>query len=401
MQTACATRGLAAVAALSVAALCSGCDNKPAAAQAQAQPPAVTVSRPAERDVQDFDEFTGRTDAVEFVEIRARTTGYLEEIGFKEDSESKKGDVLYKIDPRPYQAKLDKATAAVASADATLKRTQTELERAEKLLPQKAISQEEYEKNVAQKAEAAASVTAAKAQAEEAQLYVDFTTVVSPIDGRISRSRITAGNLVTADSTLLTTIVSVDPIYAYFDVDERTVLRLQRLMREGKVKSRDETKIPVSLGLANEDGHPHEGAIDFVDNRVDPSTGTITVRGSFPNPKPSGGGPRFLAPGLFVRLRIPVGEPYKALLVPERALATDQGQKILFVVNDKNEVASRPVKIGRLENGQRVIEEGLAAADRVIVNGIQRVRAGIKVDPKQADDHAKPAAPENDDASER
>ena len=227
-------------------------------------------------------------------------------------------------------------------------------------------------------------MASAQASEEEAKLDLEFTRLLSPIDGEISRALITKGNLVTADQTLLTTVVSVDPMYVYFDVDEHTILQIEQGVREGKIKVRGPGKIPVRMGLGNEEGHPHEGILNFADNRLDPTTGTIQVRGVFPNPKPAVGS-RVLTPGLFTRIRVDVGEPYKAIMMVERALAVDQGQKCLLVVNDKNEVEYRPVTVGKLEGQLRVIRDGLRPGQRVIVNGLQRVRPGMTVVPKMVD----------------
>ena len=218
----------------------------------------------------------------------------------------------------------------------------------------------------------------AEADRDLAALNLDFTRVTAPIGGRLSRRMVDPGNLVKADETALTSIVSLDPMFVYFDVDERTVLRIRRLIREGKIKSRTETELPVQVALADEDGFPRTGFINFSDNKVDPNTGTLRVRGVVENPKP-----HVLSPGMFLRVRLPIGKPYQALMIAERALGTDQGRKFLYVVNGDDEVEQRPVKVGQLnDEGMRVIEQGLQPGERVIVNGIQRVRAGKKVKPK-------------------
>jgi RND family efflux transporter MFP subunit len=363
--------------------LLAGCDHKTAAV---APPTAVTVtvSTPIEREVFDYEDFTGRTEAVESVEIRARVTGYLEKICFKEGSEVNQGDLLFEIDPRPFKARYDQVTAQIKVREANVQYRQAELARGRALLPQNAISQSDFDQMAAAYAEAVASVTAAEASAEEAKLNLDFTRIASPIAGRISRASITEGNLVRADDTLLTTVVSVDPMYAYFDVNERTILRIGRNVRQGKIQARDGEKIPVLMALADDEAFPHQGTIDFADNRVDPGTGTIRVRGVFPNPKPDRGN-RVLMPGLFARLRVPIGEPYKALMVTERAVGTDQGQKYLLVVNEQGRVEYRRVRVGRLEDGLRVIKAGLHAGERVIVSGLQRVRPGVPVESQTVD----------------
>lgn len=342
--------------------------------------PTVAVAQPIERAVTEYEDFTGRTDAVNSVDVRARVSGYLVKMAFKEGDEVKKGDLLFEVDPRPYQADYDKAAAQLALSQAQLKLAAAELARAKEISKTPgAISQAEMDKRVAQQAEGEASVLARKADLESAKLNLDFCEITSPIDGKISRYYITLGNLVTRDQTLLTTIVSEDPIYAYFDVDERTMLNVQRSIRDGTLPEKKKGEIPVLLGLATDQGYPHHGVIDFLNNKVDPFTGTITLRGVFPNPKPAKG-PRVFTPGLFVRIRLPLGLPRKSLLVADRALATDQGQKYLLVVDDKNIVQYRRVTVGPLQDdGLRVISEGLTAGEWVIVSGLQQVRPRSEV----------------------
>jgi RND family efflux transporter MFP subunit len=346
----------------------------------------VTVSRPIEREVVDYNSFTGRTAAVESVEIRARVSGYLDKIHFREGSEVKQGDLLFEIDPRPYRTALDQAKGNLASAEARLKRQDADVARAEQLVSTNAISRQDYDLAVGDRGETAASLQALRAAVERANLDLEFAKINAPISGRIDRALVTVGNLVAADSTVLTTIVSLDPIYAYFDSDEATVLDYRQLIREEKAISAEEAKLPVYVGLANEQGYPHEGVIDFVSNQLNPGTGTLRVRGVFSNEH------RILSPGLFVRVRVPIGSPRRALLVTERALDTDQGQKILYVINDKNVVASRPVRIGALHDGLRIIEEGLHPQDGVIVNGLQYVRPGATVEPTLVDMPPSPTA---------
>ncbi|MCI0462321.1 MAG: efflux RND transporter periplasmic adaptor subunit [Gemmataceae bacterium] len=367
---------------------------------AQTPPPPVTVSQPLAREVTDYEDFTGRTEAVESVEVRARVWGYLAKINFKDGTEVKKDDVLFEIDPRPYQADLDQAAARVHVAEAQVKFAEAEYKRNIKLRSSGAVSAEDVEKSLAQRDSAKASLASGQADVAQKKLDLDFTKVIAPISGRASRTQITEGNLIQAGatgSTLLTTLVSMDPMYAYFDVDERTVLRIQKLIREGKLPSTQvkDAKVPVLLGLANEEGHPHQGIIDFVDNKVDPSTGTIRVRGVFDNKE------RILTAGLFVRIRLPIGNPHQALLVTERALGTDQGQKFLYTINDKNEVVFRPVNLGALHDGLRVIAEGLKQGERVIVNGLQRVRPGATVDPKVVDMPTQPVSRQGDKETRR
>ena len=376
------------------AALLAGCTGqaRPDAPPAVVQ---VTVALPIERDVVDYEDFTGRTEAVESVEIRARVTGYLDRILFEEGSEVKKDAPLFLIDPRPFKAEYDRDVAQVAVREANLTYREAELARGKLLVAQKAMSQSNFDEIVAAHGEAAAAVTAAKANTEVSKLNLDFTAIASPIDGRISRAAVTRGNLVKADLTLLTTVVSVDPMYVYFDMDEQTILRVQQNVREGKIKAKETAKVPVMMGLGNEAGFPHAGTIDFADNRLDPGTGTIRVRGVFANPKPPVGN-RVLLPGLFCRVRVPLGDPYRAILVAERALGSDLGQKYVLVVDEKSEVQYRTVQVGRLDNGLRVILGGLQAGERVIVTGLQRVRPGAKVEAKVVEmtSFAPPARPE-------
>lgn len=359
----------------------SGC-RQSGSETAPAAPPEVSVSYPVEREVTDYADFTGRTAAVNSVEVRARVFGYLDKVNFKEGTLVKKGDVLFEIDPRTYEAILRQAEGNLESAQAKLKRSEADLARARELLNKKAISREDFDKAVADWGESGASLLALKAKVEQTKLDLEFTKVTAPISGRISRYLVTVGNLVQSGETggaVLTTIVSVDPIYVYFDVDERTVQHVRKLIREGKAKSARDIELPVWLGLASEEGMPHRGTVNFVDNQVNPKTGTLRVRGVFPNKD------ELLSPGYFARVRVPIGFPHHALLISDRAIDTDQGQKIVYVVDKENKVVSRPVKLGALHDRLRVIEEGLTSGERVIVNGLQMVRPGITVEPKLVD----------------
>jgi RND family efflux transporter MFP subunit len=360
----------------------TGCARAPAEAPAAAPPP-ISISYPVEREVTDYADYTARTAAVDSVELRARVSGYLDKVNFKEGALVKKGDVLFEIDPRTYQAVLKNAEGTLAAAAARVRRLDADLARTQQLISSRATSREEYDKVVGDRGEAVASQAALKAAVERAQLDLGFTRVIAPVSGRISRYFVTVGNLVQAGDltggTLLTTIVSVDPMYAYFDVDEHRVLRVKELIRKGQVSTPDEAHIPVWLGLANEEGHPHRGIINFVDNQVNARTGTLRVRGVFPNKDET------LSPGYFARVRVPVSAPHKALLVTERALDTDQGQKVVYIVDRDNRVASRPVRLGALHDGRREISDGLKPGERVIVNGLQLVRPGMTVEAKLVD----------------
>jgi len=331
--------GLGIVFAL--ASILAGCAPAPSAAPSE--PPQVTVSPAVEEYVTDYAVFTGSTAAVDSVEVRARVWGYLEKVNFQEGALVEKGDVLFEIEPHTYKAVLDQAVGNVVQTEARLARLEADLARAEKLLKKGAMSQEQYDRAVGDRGETAGSLAALRAAVDRARLDLDYTKVIAPISGRISRYVVTAGNMVQSGDqgggTLLTTIVSVDPMYAYFDVDEHTVLRVRQLIREGKAKSARDGELPVWLGLANEDGYPHAGTINFVDNQINPKTGTLRLRGVFPNADEA------LSPGYFVRVRAPIGFPHHALLISDRAIDNDQGQKIVYVVDSDNKVVSRSVRL--------------------------------------------------------
>jgi multidrug efflux system membrane fusion protein len=338
------------------------------------------VHQPISRDVVEWDEYTGRLEAVESVDVRARVNGYLQSVHFTDGAIVQKGALLFVIDPRPYQAELNRAKAALEQAIARYERTQKDLARAQQLVRSRAISAEEVDTRAADQREAQEAVQAARAAVEAARLNVEFTQVKAPISGRISREFVTEGNLINgggADSTLLTRIVSLDPIYGYFDVDERSFLKYSRLWRNGTRSMAREVDIPVDLALADETGFPHQGHLDFIDNQLDPNTGTMTGRAIFPNHDLT------LIPGLFARVRLPGSSRYEALLVPDEAIGSDQTQRFVFVVNDQNIVEYRKIEPGPIIDGLRVIRDGLQPEDWVIVNGVQRVRAGATVDPQR------------------
>jgi multidrug efflux system membrane fusion protein len=356
-----------------------GCEHRTAEAQ---QPPHVEVSYPLEKVVNDYVDFTGRTAATDSMDVRARVTGYLWKMPFKEGDFVKKDEVLFEIDPRPYQADLDKAVAQVKLTEAQLKLAQADYGRAKEVAKTPgAISQQEVDTFAAKVDVAAAQRDAAKANVESTKLNVDFCKVTSLIDGRVSRYLKTTGNLINKDETLLTTIVTMDPMYAYFDVDEYTMLKIQKMIREGKIKTYSKGKIKVLLGLANEGNRfPHEGYVDFVNNQVDPTTGTIQVRGEFANPQTNKA--YLLVPNEFVRIRMLVGDPHPAVLINERAMASDQGQKYVLVVDDKNTVRYQKIVPGQVQEGLIEVSQGLTAKDKVIVRGLQKVHSGIHVNAK-------------------
>jgi RND family efflux transporter MFP subunit len=356
----------------------AGCAPSPAAAPA-ASPPPVTVSYPVEQYVTDHADFTARIAAVDSVDVKAHVWGYLDRVNFKEGDLVKKGDVLFELDARPYRAVLNQAKAKVRQDEAQLKFDEAEHQRNLKLAGTGAVSQSDVDKSASARDVDRANIAADKAAVESAELNLQYTKVVAPVSGRVSRYNVTAGNLIQSGDqgggTLLTTLVSVDPVYAYFDVDELTVQHVRQLILKGKFKSAREDEVPVALGLATDAGFPHRGTINFVDNQVNAKTGTLRLRGVFANKDES------LSPGFFARVRVPVGPPHPALLVSDRALDNDQGRKVLYVVSDKNEVVSRPVSTGALHDGLREITCGLKAGERVVVTGLLQVRPGAAVEP--------------------
>jgi RND family efflux transporter MFP subunit len=357
----------------------SGCKSEANTAP-QVPAPQVSVASALERDVTEWDEFTGRLEAVESVEVRPRVTGYIESVNFTEGSTVKKGDPLFVIDPRPYRAELSKAEAELARAMARSELAVSDEARSEKLLDIRAVSREEYDSRVNASREAQADVAAARAAVDSAKLNLEFTRITAPISGRVSKAVVTAGNLVTGGSnaaTLLTTVVSLDPMYVTFEGDEQIYLKYNELSRRGeRASSRDQAN-PVLMGLANENGYPHHGAMVFVDNQVDPRTGTIRARASFDNKD------GFLTPGLFARVKLLGHNSYRAVLVDDRAIGTDQSQKFVYVIDAQNKVTYRPVQVGRLDDGLRIVEKGLQAGETVVVNGLQRVRPGVVVAPER------------------
>src|SRR5882724_4693776 len=357
----------------------AGCE-RPATTPSSDELPKVSVSAAVEQNVTDYAEFTGRLAAVDSVEVRAHVWGYLEKVNFKEGAIVNKGDVLFELDARPYQALLEQAKAKVAQDEAQFTFDEAENQRNVTLVGKGAVTKSDLDKTTAARNVDLANIAADKATVRQRELDFEYTKIQAPVSGRISRYNVTVGNLIQsgdqAGGTLLTTIVSVDPIYAYFDVDENTVLRVIRLIRDGKADSARDGGLPVALALANEEGFPHQGTINFVDNQLNAKTGTIRLRGVFRNED------QLLTPGLFARVRVPIGRSHPSLLVTERALDNDQGQRIVYVVDDKNEITARPVKIGALHDGLREITDGLQSGERVVVSGLALIRPGIKVEPK-------------------
>lgn len=367
--------------------LLAGCGKKEEAAAPP--PPPVTVANPTKKVTTDWDEFTGRFDAIEQVQIRARVTGFVTNVAFTDGAVVKVGDLLYEIDPRQYQAAAEQAQGQLDDAKAKVVLAEKELERATTLIKTQAIS----ENIVDQRSQAIAAAQAATLQAEgalkQAQLNVEYTKVVAPIAGRVSRHLVTVGNLVQGSesgATLLTSIVSLSPIYVYFDTDEATYVRNSKLWFEGKRPSSRDTPNPVQITLVGETKPSHEGKMDFLDNRLDVGTGTLRGRAIVDNKDLS------ILPGQFARVRIIASGEYEALLIPDVAVANDQSRKIVMVVKADDTVEARPVTLGPLDGGLRVIREGLKPDDRVIVDGIQRARVGAKVAPKMAAATPAPAA---------
>jgi RND family efflux transporter MFP subunit len=360
----------------------TGCGETPPQAAAAPPPPPVTVAPPVKRTVTDWDEFTGRFQAVEEVQVRARVGGAVTNVEFRDGAIVHAGDLLYVIDSRPFEAVAEQADGQLSDARAKAELAKRELDRALTLNQTQAVS----DSIVDQRRQALQAAKAAEMQAEgalkAAKLNIEFSHVLAPITGRVSRHLVSVGNLVQGSdnggSTLLTSIVSLDPIHVYFDMDEATYQRNNRLYFEGKRPSSRETPNPIQITLVGETKPSHDGKMDFLDNRLDVSTGTLRSRALVPNQDLS------ILPGQFGRVRLIASAPYEALLVPDTAVATDQSRKIVFVVKDDDTVEARAVVLGPLDDGLRVVREGLKAEDRVIVDGIQRARVGAKVSPHPA-----------------
>lgn len=361
--------GLLAVAGLIGAGL-NGCsdanskDEPKAAAAAPAGPP-VSAAIVVEKPVAETQEFSGRLEAVEIVEIRPRVSGYITSVNFKPGAEVKKGDVLFVIDPRPYQAEADRAGAAAAAARAKADLARLELQRAERLLADKAIAQREFDERASVQKELDAGARAAGAQSEAARLNLSYTRITAPIDGRVSKAEITLGNLVDG-SAVLTSVVSLDRIYASFDGDEETYLRVGSRAQRGNPAT-------VKVGLTGEEGFPHEGKLEFVDNRLDADTGSVRMRATLANPD------RTLVPGLFARVQVGNGVANKAVVINDRAVGTDQSRKYVVVVGADSKAEYRPVTLGPVVDGLRVVRSGLKPGEKIVVNGLQRVRPGAPV----------------------
>jgi RND family efflux transporter MFP subunit len=362
----------------------SGCS--PPDVQASAPPPGVMVTRPLRKQVIEWDEYTGHLESPESVNLQAQVSGELVETPFDEGSIVQKGKVLFVIDDRPFKAELEAREADVSKAEAQEALADVQYKRSDQLHKIKSVSDQDYDTAVANLKQAQAALLSARAAVKTAALNVEWTRVVAPITGRVGRKNLTIGNYVTGmagQGTLLTTIQSINPMYCYVDVNEQAILKYQRLAKEGKRVSARDARIPTYLGLSNEEGFPHAGVVDFVDNKVEVSTGTLVGRGVFPNPD------GMLTPGFFARVLLPGSGKYEALLVPDAAVETDQDSKYLLVVTPDDTAEVRPVKLGALFGKLRAIESGVSETDRVVVTGMQLARPGSKVAPTE-----KPIPPE-------
>ncbi len=350
---------------------------RPAATPAPpARPAAVTVAVPEVRRITEWDEFSGRLAAPERVDIRARVSGYLDKVHFQEGAVVQAGDLLFTIDPRPYSTEVARLQAEVDRTRSRVEMARVESRNAERLRQSSAISIEETERRLKALAESIGGLKAAEAALASAELDLQFTEVRSPITGRISNARVTAGNLVhggAQDATLLTTVVALDPIHCYFEVDERSALKYRDMIRTGQRASALDSRIPAEMGLANQTDFPHRGVVDFVDNQLEPGTGTIRARGVFPNSD------RLMAPGFFARVRIPGSGEYEALLIRDEAVGDDQGRSFVWVVGKENTASYRPVTLGPKVDGLRVVRDGLKPGERLVINGLMAVRPGATV----------------------
>ena len=384
-----------------LAAMATGCQ------QAQSGPvrptPIAVYDLPVTQTVTDFEEFPGETDSPYSIQVRARVSGYMTNVYFLDGSMVKKGDKLFEIDPRMYKADLDRAEGTVAQYNAHVERLKKEYTRAKNLKDRGSISQEEHDRYEADFKESEANLEVAIANRDLARLNLEWTEVTAPIDGLLSRRMVDPGNLIKADDTALTSVVSLDPLYVYFDVHEQAMLRIKRLMQTGKLKLQAQgvKAVPVQIGLSDEADFPHQGIVDFTDNRVDLNTGTLRFRAKIDNPADINGN-RFIVPGLFVRVRLPIGNPHEALMVREQAMVTDQGRKTVFVLKEKKDEKGEPAKdkegkpvyvvtvrdvgtVGVLRDGYREVEKGIEPGDWVVVAGMQRLRPGIEVKPEKYD----------------
>lgn len=353
---------------MSILATVAGCRGE-AAGEFMPPPPDVSVAKVVVKNVRPWDEFTGHIEAVESVELRPRVSGYIERVNYVEGGEVEIGDVLFVIDQRTYRAELARARAERARTDTQVELAQREVVRAKKLAEARAISTEELDQRISALAQAEANARAAQAAVDVAELNLEFTEVRAPISGRAGRALVTAGNLVSTqpNATLLTTIVSLDPVYVYFEGDERSYLRYNAMSRNGERASSRDVRNPVRVGLSGDAGFPYKGEMDFMDNTVNPATGTIRARAVLPNPD------HVFTPGLFARVQLAGSDTFKAMLIDNRAILTDQDRKYVYVVGEDGSALRRDVHLGRMIDGLRVVETGLEPHDRVVVHGVQKI----------------------------
>jgi RND family efflux transporter MFP subunit len=382
-----------------VLAALPGCAESPAESKKEMKLPAVTVSYPLRGEVVDYEEFTGRVDAVNKVGVQAMVTGYLQNIKFKDGADVKEDDVLFEIDPRVFAATVNKSKAALELAQAHAERLEEDYNRNLRLAAEKVVSKEDFTRIRGDYLEAKASIGMAQAQLDQDQVNLNYTNVISPITGRLSRRLIDKGNMVKANETMLTWVYQIDPMYGYFDVDERTVISIRKLINDGRIKSYRHGRMDVEIALADESTFALKGYVDWVDNVLDAGTGTLKTRVVINQPRDrSGEAMVLLSPGMFVRMKMPTSAPHDALLVNEKAIGTDQGEKYVFIVNYKNEIERRNVilgqkqivTVGQTQYKLQVIEKNppdkgkdLEASDKVVMSGLQRVRAGTHVEPTQ------------------
>ncbi|CZV10581.1 RND family efflux transporter MFP subunit [Enterobacter cloacae] len=359
---------LNALGAVLLSALLVGCDEG-VAQNAAPQAPTVSAADVVVKSISQWDSFNGRIEAVESVQLRPRVSGYIDKVNYIDGQEVKKGQVLFTIDDRTYRATLEQAQAALARAKTQASLAQSEANRTDKLVNTHLVSREEWEQRRAAAVQAQADIRAAQAAVDAAQLNLDFTKVTAPIDGRASRALITSGNLVTAgdSASVLTTLVSQKTVYVYFDVDESTYLHYQKLALSGKGAASNHQALPVEIGLVGEDGYPHQGKVDFLDNQLTPSTGTIRMRALLDNTQ------RQFTPGLFARVRLPGSAEFQATLIDDKAVLTDQDRKYVYVVDKESKAQRRDITPGRLADGLRIVQQGLKPGDKVIVDGLQKV----------------------------
>jgi multidrug efflux system membrane fusion protein len=377
-------RAAAGVALIITVAALVGCARKPPE-PVKTPPPPVVVDRPVSLKVTDYEDFAGRTESFKVVELKSRVTGYLKKIHFKDGQDVPEGKQLFDIDNREYKAKLDQANAALNKAQKHFQTMTANYNRSKEQYDKGVIGREEFDKVSGDKEEAEADIDVARAAVELADTNLRFCHITAPFDGRLSKRMVDEENLVKADETALTTIIRLDEVYATFDIDERTVIRVRKLIQKGEVTSARVQPRVVQIALADDDDFTLSGTITFSDNQVDAGTGTLRVRATIPNPKLTTPPWYMLSPGQFVRVRMPIGPARDAILVPEKAIGSDQGQRFLFVVNAENVVERRNVRVGQQYGQSRVIEDGVVSpSDRVIVDGLLRVRPGVEVNPKPA-----------------